>query len=1415
MDDDNNISVNDTMQDAGQQRRQQEQQESNTKKQIRKKAVDESKKLAKEGIKKGKATLFKSVTASLGTAIFGALIVVFMLIGIIAFILTMPGMVRDKIFNTVSGALEDLMDEVHGGSDHIINSDNIVTGTIEALNNLNELGLDPVGLGFVQNVFRDGNGNISGFNEGNESYVNSLKIDKSATNYTANNLIVSKIPSACPLLGYVLSNERTYLPKNYYIKADGTYSLKDSLIWEESAETFFEKMTSFDEIYQAIAGIKYVNRDDGMLDYNAKEVENLSSSIEINREDRTMTYTNRRLENGTILDQKSTIDLESWVGRYGTPLELLMALHIATMTSDVTSEMITNDDLKTDVKISFEDGVYDVDFKIQMKDDDGNKTELPILFGSEEKAGDLISLLKKYQPVSVQYNDETKKYEYTYESPSEPGEDYKKEAVTIRSLKSLIEEYKMIIPTIENVKEDYENGDEALDTGVGELLYGDNDIYLKYDVNLNEYSETFSQMGAYLGTYNEEEGVGTGFLSNDGTFSYSFADKVNGISWNYNGGESTYGIVNDAYNRPAQMNIDVSSDADSQLSRSFVKVPSFKNAMESVVSLNKNTETRDAMTCFMLEIDHYLWDRSAEYGEDDMITVDWDDSTYQLNIDYGAEQPYTINFSNYNYLITTDQSEQQLPGKITKLWIQSISDGIDWDDINNITNEIKKYYDPIHEIDENIKVVLDGIWCDIVDPDAEECPLTEDDINTIYNILVDYTKNATTMKMAYPRIESVTHHWFKDLDFSEAYGSSSETIELSAYESEDGRISATAYLSNNQHSAQTSQPFVIKGNIVTLDGEEVGTVEDKYGTNSNEFGKGYEASKKILTGGYYYVYDGTEATSNGILYNKLLENVKPGNMVEVRVSELGSILFIKALKNNGGVFIDETDNNKEIANIKDGILGWYVTGEEKAVTKSKCRVLHFKDVEKKNDEGEVTGTNHFYYVYIPESMQYISAAEDETEAKQTAEKINDLLLALGVNQSRIPVSFDNKNSNGDVAALTAFSILEGMKTETAQTIYRDFKEFLIELGYYTKAEFEYLNNNVLTWFIPDYIPEDPQHWQQNKNEDALLYGAVLYPATDDEDSEEKTKGFEPDLDVIAPGNARILEYKIDGENSYITLEFDGTSQPEIGMLDKYTMTIKGIQILTSLVEPSDTKTSDDEETEGTSIDTIVAEKTVIKAGTVIGKTGTTKIQVILKNANGAILNNVEDYMSPLSSILATSEIELSNDYNVFIDCNENVVRDVNQFKELFSEYPNIADNAEAFMEMQETYKVNAIFAAAVCINESSAGTNGNLVGKGSSNRNSTGYPYNMFSITYWGENALSHKVFNWTNSAASNWMAYDSFEQAILDFGNYIANSSHYFKSNKYKISEIAASYCPPGDDWASKVSNTMTEKLIQLLEGN
>lgn len=109
-------------------------------------------------------------------------------------------------------------------------------------------------------------------------------------------------------------------------------------------------------------------------------------------------------------------------------------------------------------------------------------------------------------------------------------------------------------------------------------------------------------------------------------------------------------------------------------------------------------------------------------------------------------------------------------------------------------------------------------------------------------------------------------------------------------------------------------------------------------------------------------------------------------------------------------------------------------------------------------------------------------------SKETAQKIEDLKQKVkqqGLEESEID-SIDeddvyreidmNKNS------LAAFSILENMKTDDADFILRDFKDLLVELNYFKKSDLEDKDVGVLDWIFPAYIPQtwpDSEFEKQN------------------------------------------------------------------------------------------------------------------------------------------------------------------------------------------------------------------------------------------------------------------------------------------------------------------------------------------------
>lgn len=136
---------------------------------------------------------------------------------------------------------------------------------------------------------------------------------------------------------------------------------------------------------------------------------------------------------------------------------------------------------------------------------------------------------------------------------------------------------------------------------------------------------------------------------------------------------------------------------------------------------------------------------------------------------------------------------------------------------------------------------------------------------------------------------------------------------------------------------------------------------------------------------------------------------------------------------------------------------------------------------------------------------------------------------------------------------------------------------------------------------------------------------------------------------------------------------------------------------------------------------------------------------------------------------------------------EIVITDLDTLKQAFSWYSNdrvLQQYAYYFLECQERYHVNAVFAAAVSITESSAGTNIAIGGN------------NMFSIS---------------NGGQGNWNSYGTMESSIEAFFRLI--STEYFTNGQNSVDSIARGnpegthmYCVPPDNWIKNTSNYMTE---------
>lgn len=263
----------------------------------------------------------------------------------------------------------------------------------------------------------------------------------------------------------------------------------------------------------------------------------------------------------------------------------------------------------------------------------------------------------------------------------------------------------------------------------------------------------------------------------------------------------------------------------------------------------------------------------------------------------------------------------------------------------------------------------------------------------------------------------------------------------------------------------------------------------------------------------------------------------------------------------------------------------------------------------------------------------------------------------------------------------------------------------------------------------------------------------------------KLVGFKAGLPVITPGEGLVLNATKDS----ITIKFTTDNS-----VKDMTMKIEGIEVDNEIVNGN---------------------TTFLESGTQIGVTTDEDIKLLMRDKKKSIINDIEDYMVIKKGLGSNSVVLIDNDYDVDISCDKNVIRNIEDFRKMFpaDEYNgNIYNNAQAFLDMQEKYGVNAVFAACVTIAESGGGTGWAAIPEST---------YNWFSISgsHNGKSVYTNR----------QWCAYDSYADAVDHFGELISTSSYYFKAGRKKISEIAPTYC--NAEWGVTVSEYMTERLQRL----
>ena len=272
--------------------------------QLNKKLANKLKKKAgKQAAVKGKLAAAMGPVIFWGTVIMVALIII---IGIIMFFATMPGMVMEKL-KSIGKAIAKAWNSWWGSDDTEYVEDSQI---YEALDYLEEMGYDLKGFGFLtEYVGTESDGVV----RGEDKNITEAKSDFIKT--------------------YLASDNYVYTIKNHNLVTDNGWQA----FWQHVINFFGG---SFDEqLTRGIIAI-YKEGSKGLGDRGSFYQDTSAfNSDEISLDISTKKLTLKRGNN-----QAMEYDLDGWTGRYGMPVDFLMSVHVATMMPDLAYDMASSFD---------------------------------------------------------------------------------------------------------------------------------------------------------------------------------------------------------------------------------------------------------------------------------------------------------------------------------------------------------------------------------------------------------------------------------------------------------------------------------------------------------------------------------------------------------------------------------------------------------------------------------------------------------------------------------------------------------------------------------------------------------------------------------------------------------------------------------------------------------------------------------------------------------------------------------------------------------------------------------------------------------------------------------------------------------------------------------------------------------------
>ena len=876
-----------------------------------------------------------------------------------------------------------------------------------------------------------------------ESEVNKITTDLQKNQFNMESKYYSKRQN---LVHYVLANERTYT-------LQGTEG--------GAIVSLFGGVSIFGDLFNLLdSGIRSIwptnqeyygmlNFESGAFDWSEGTPKKGNFDVSIDRENNEMLITTKSGFLGTKRDQMKW-DLSGWTSRYGKPIELSLALHLSTMAPDFVYDFCANQNLQTSVNIQTDHITYKYSYQYHTA---GGKT----IKDTEIKSAMEEINKNKLEDVNQVFNiDETEIKQYDGYQYSFGGNEI---------VDNTVLPYEVLDSTsIIYVKYGATNGEEKL----YKVLYkgtktpvsffsdpvtpGNHD----YKIELIDGVPYFTDVGNVGKIDDETDDIIT--LSelldrNHGFHKVNVDGKEISVRLEVLSLRDVAAMINNVGTVATQITGERNNSTQAEIDK--INQKALVVIGNSIKGENDGTQKLEYINGKHYRRILYVWDDLI--NEEQSKYIDFQGIFASKYRERGKKLGLSLELNHYNFNEDT--------GKVSV-------NKITFNNYDSLSQEMRK-----HNSEETWVKLTEYIKSKI-----EESTTGKLDLN-IYSILSYNGGQDSFIKSVIDELSQIKAQEFK--------------------KNQNGYV----YLEDENY---------LKLLAIYSDGIESKLAE--WGIDYDMFFKLYYAFKDLATEAETYrpyIYSVTNHWYKDLYFDKTddekgvysFEKISP-KIQEFNPEGTANTDNIKFLndKSRGQIYYEEKTDNKVRIQVEQPrivktkswhymvknwiVYGYYFIydGQQQTAKKIEQALDILKD--------DYDPTNPLLIEVTDQEGLYkgnISSDEIDKKAKQ----LNQKLRENGSDVTLQKINFEKKSS------LQAFSILEAMHTEDSEYIYRDLKEFLIELGYFTRADFESIETDVFKWIIQGYNvykDEWPDlKYEKNNNE----YGTYIRSQVSLDEQREK------------------------------------------------------------------------------------------------------------------------------------------------------------------------------------------------------------------------------------------------------------------------------------------------------------------------